>query len=146
MTPLYGHTSIDTAYLVTNYPWGFTLKTEKQFWIEFKESKGFRFCSRTKDPKKDRWCEPKNGTYCALAMCMYLDEKEHVTYSCLTEYSSAKDIQEFVGNFPGAVTDRLKDFVKLQAVYYRRAVEKTTDETRKTQYLADADGLASIVF
>jgi hypothetical protein len=77
---------------------------------------------------------------------MYLDEKEHVTYSALTEYSSAKDIQEFIRKFPEAVTDRLRAFVRLQAAYYRKCAEKSTEEKQKGRYLADANELASIVF
>ena len=79
-------------------------------------------------------------------MSMFLDEKRHVTYSALTEYSPAKDIQKFAGNFPEAVTDRLKTFVKLQAAYYQKCAEKSVEEKQKERYLADANELASIVF
>jgi len=139
MKPLYNHTSIETSYLVSDYPWGFKLRTEKQFWIEFKETQGYRFCSRTKDPRTGKWCAAKNGTYCKIAMCMYLDEKEHVTYSAITEYSEAKDIKAFAESFPEAVTDRLKTFTKLRGLYYKRCAEKPgLDETAKARYLADS--------
>ena len=122
MTPLYNHTSFETSYHVPDYPYGRIVRCEIRFWIEFKESKGFRFCYKTKNPKTDNWTTnaQKNSGYYTLAMCMFLDEKEHVTYSALTEYSPAKDIQKFIENFPEAVTDRLKIFVKLQATYYRK--------------------------
>ena len=144
MTPLYGHTSIDTSYLVTNYPWGFRLRTEKQFWIEFKETQGYRFCSRTKDPRTNKWCAQKNSTYCTIAMCLYLDENEHISYSALTEFSEAKHIKAFVENFPEAVTDRLKRFVKMRAAYYRSCAAKSGSEDEKARYLADATAHAEI--
>ena len=148
MTPLYNHTSFETSYHVPDYPYGRTVRCEIRFWIEFKESKGYRFCYKTKNPKTDSWDTnaQKNSGYFTLAMSMFLDEKRHVTYSALTEYSPAKDIQKFAGNFPEAVTDRLKTFVKLQAAYYQKCAEKSVEEKQKERYLADANELASIVF
>ena len=50
MQTLVGHTSFETAYLVTDYPYG-RLKCNIWFWLENDPKKGFRFCSRTQNPK-----------------------------------------------------------------------------------------------
>lgn len=146
MTPLYGHTSFETSYHVPDYPYGRKVRCEIRYWIEFKESKGFRFCHKTKNPKTDSWDtnEQKNSGYFTQAMCMYLDEKGHTTYSALTEFSEAKHIKAFVENFPEAVTDRLKRFVKMRAAYYRSCAAKSGSEDEKARYLADATAHAEI--
>ena len=141
MKPLYNHTSFETSYHVPDYPYGRTVRCEIRYWIEFKEAKGFRFCYKTKNPTTDSWDtnKQKNSGYFAIAMCLYLDEKEHVTYSALSEFSEAKDIKAFVESFPEAVTDRLRVFTKGRGLYYKRCAEKPgLDETAKARYLADS--------
>ena len=94
MFNLYGHNSFDSGYVVTNYPWGFRLKTSRRYWIETTKN-GDRFCYATLNPKTDQWCKPKKSTYDAV-MVMYLDEKEHVTrFSISAGWSEFKDIKEF---------------------------------------------------
>ena len=34
VTPLYGHTSPETAYLVADYPYSFKLRCRIRYWIE----------------------------------------------------------------------------------------------------------------
>lgn len=78
---LYGHTNFENAYEISNYPWGFRLKTERRYWIETEDKKngGQRLCTCTKNPKNGLWCTPKKSTYNAL-MFMYLDENEYVQH------------------------------------------------------------------
>ena len=147
MTPLYNHTSFETSYLVPDYPYGRRVRCQIRYWIEFKESKGYRFCHKTKNPETDSWNTnaQKNSGYFTIAMCLYLDEKGHVTYSGLTEFSEAKDIKAFVENFPEAVNDPLRAIVKLRVVYYKRRAEKPgLDEESKARCLADAAAHAEI--
>lgn len=123
MTPLYGHTSEATARLVPDYPYG-GKRTEIRFWIEQDPKKGFRFVSQTKNPKNGVWNNPKKGTYCSLAMCLYLDEKGHVTHKSLTEYSNAEDILDFLTNFPEApIHSNLKMTVALRKKMTERTVK-----------------------
>ena len=42
-----GYTSMQTAYEVKDYPYGYTLRTSIFYWIESKAGKGDRFCSYT---------------------------------------------------------------------------------------------------
>jgi len=96
---LSGHTSFETAYRVENYPYG-RLRCKIWFWIEHKASKGYRFMSRTENPKNGRMNAPKASTYMEFAGAMYLDENEHVQWAGLHAYSSPEVILTFVKNFP----------------------------------------------
>jgi hypothetical protein len=74
---LRGHTSKETAYLVDDYPYGYTLRTSIRYWIETKPNKGDRFCSMTINPKNGRENTPKMDVYYPFQF-LYLDEKGHV--------------------------------------------------------------------
>jgi hypothetical protein len=118
MTPLYGHTSEATAFLVQDYPYG-SLRCQIRFWLESTPKKGFRFCSQTENPKNGRWNNPKKSTYSMLGGCMFLDDpasgsptgKGHVGWSSLTEYSGHADVLSFIQNFPQAVTSDIRIWV-----------------------------------
>lgn len=104
-TPLYGYDSVDNSYLVESYPYG-NKRCRIRFWLEYKESKGFRFCSQTEHPVKKIWNAPKKGVYFFGAACMYLDEKGHCTWSSVGD-DPVRAI-EFVKRFPKAdLTDLL---------------------------------------
>jgi hypothetical protein len=100
-TILKGHVSPETAYVVDDYPYGYTLRCKIRYWLEYHPRHGFRLVSQTTNPKKgNTWNKPKASTYCRFGGCMYLDENEHVQWSGLSEYSSgaeAKAWQERYG-------------------------------------------------
>jgi hypothetical protein len=100
--PLYGHTNETTAYVVDDYPYGFRLRTQIRYWLEYSSSKGWRLVSQTLNPKNQQWNAPKKSTYLEWAGAMYLDEQGHVAWTGLGRYSSAEEFLEFVGNFPQA--------------------------------------------
>lgn len=112
MTPLYEHTSEETAYLVSDYPYG-RLRCQIKFWLEMHPKKGYRFCSRTCNPKNGRWNASKCSTYSRLAGCMYLDEKNHCVWNGLSEYSNSEAILKFVQQFPGADYSILREHIRL---------------------------------
>jgi hypothetical protein len=87
------HTSPETAYVVSDYPYGFRLRCKIRYWLEFKTGKGFRFVSQTTNPKRpgEVWNKPKASTYCRFGGAMYLDENEHVHWAGLTEYSDGAE-------------------------------------------------------
>jgi hypothetical protein len=111
-TPLYGHDSEATAYVVDDYPYGFKLRTKIRYWIEMKPGKGFRFVSQTMNPKTQRWNAPKASTYSAIAEALFLDEKQHVHSDALTEYSGANEALDFVKKYPQADLSILKRWTK----------------------------------
>jgi hypothetical protein len=80
VTPLYGHVSQDTAYLVEDYPYGFRLRCKMRCWLESDPKRGYRFVTQTTDPRMigEVWNAPKKSTYTPIAACMYLDEQGQV--------------------------------------------------------------------
>jgi hypothetical protein len=117
MTPLYGHTSIETAYVVNDYPYG-RLRCQIIYWLEHDPKKGYRFCSRTTNPKNGRINAPKKSTYSPLAGAMYLDEQGHVTWTGLSHYSDAHHFREFVQRFPQAVGTTIQTWVAKKVAFY----------------------------
>lgn len=102
MTPIYGHASEETAYIVEDYPYGYTLRCKIRYWLEESPTKGFRFCSQTTNPKKsvEVWNTPKKSTYMRLGGCMFLDENGHVKWTGVSEYSSIVELEKFAKDFP----------------------------------------------
>src|ERR1035441_10184979 len=87
LTVLSGHTTVETAYLVSDYPYGFRLRCKIRYWLEYKSGYGFRLCSQTTNPKlsTEFWNKPKKSTYSDLGV-MGLDEQAHVTWIGITSY------------------------------------------------------------
>ncbi len=79
---LHGHVSPETAYVVDDYPFGFTLRCQIRYWVETKKSHGQRLVSQTTNPKKlNDWPtanKPKPGTY-ADVVILYRVEHEGET-------------------------------------------------------------------
>lgn len=123
-TPLYGHDSRETAYFVESYPYG-GLRCNIWFWLEYREGKGYRFCSQTKNPKNERMNAPKYGTYSLIAANMYLDENGHCTYAVLTAYSGAEEALQFIKNFPDtAAKKNIHVWAQMKAHYEKKCLEK----------------------
>ncbi len=108
LLPAYGHSSPETAYVALDYPYGFRERTRIRYWLEKDKKKGFRFVSQTENPKTKRWNAPKKSTYQLLAGAMYLDDKGHMTWSGLTEYSDAEQVLGFIKSFPEADLSALR--------------------------------------
>lgn len=86
---LVGHTNINNAYEVKDYPYGFRLRTSIFYWIESKEGKGDRLCSYTINPKNGRKNAVKCSTYSAF-MYMYINEDGHVKRESIDAYEPEK--------------------------------------------------------
>lgn len=95
LKPLTGHTSPETAYVIEDYPYSFTLRCKKRVWLEYSPFKGFRFCSQTTNPKKsvEVWNAPKKSTYLMLGV-MGINEEGHVTWTGCSIYDFDK-LEEF---------------------------------------------------
>ncbi len=117
-TPLYGHTSEATAYLVDDYPYG-GLRTQIRYWLENKAGKGWRFVSQTLNPKTSRWNKPKPSTYFEWAGGMYLDDKGHVHWDGVGPYSDARAVLAFVQTFPGADLSMIRKVVPAKIRFVR---------------------------
>lgn len=133
---LHGHTSQETGYLVESYPYG-KLRCRIWFWLESNRNKGYRFCSVTENPKNGVINKPKKSTYQHVMAAMYLDDKEHVTWSALNEYSDWKTCLQFVQEFPQADMHRLHRWAEAKVVLCKQW-NKKNGETESN--LADLAG------
>ena len=79
MKYLYNHTTPDTAYIVHNYPYGYTTRTDIRYWIETVKGKGDRFASQTLNPKTGAWNAPKLSTYSAVMVMTLNEENDHIS-------------------------------------------------------------------
>jgi hypothetical protein len=122
-TPLYGHKDENSAYLVEDYPYGFKLRCNIRYWLEFKPKKGWRFMSQTQDPRNERWNKPKASTYCEFGACMYLDSQKHVTWKGITPYTNGSEVLEFVESFPNSDFSVLRQFAKAKIDYLQKSAE-----------------------
>lgn len=157
-TPLYGHTSEATAYVVDDYPYGFRLRCKIRYWLEHHKTRGFRFVSQTTNPKRpgEPWNKPKASAYSAIAGCMYLDEQGHVHWHNVSEYTSAAQALEYVETFPGALSEELQMLARLRVRFYRQlaarevvptinGVEVPEREGERERNQAEAEAWAKVV-
>ena len=93
MQILTGHTSPETAYTVTDYPYGFRLRCRIRYWLDVHPKRGARLMSQTSNPKRPGlvWNKPKASTYALFGGCMFLDKESHVQWSGLTEYTDGRE-------------------------------------------------------
>ncbi len=128
VTPLYGHDSEKTAYVVLDYPYGSWLRCQVRYWLEVSEQRGWRFVRQTSNPKKSAltWNAPKKSTYVDFAAAMYLDEKGHVQWTGIHRYSEPQAIREFIDTFPKANLRRLVAFILVSAAHAKAYAEGTT--------------------
>lgn len=121
MRLLTGHISPETAYIVEDYPYGFTLRTKIRFWLEHNGKKGTRFISQTLNPKTGKWNKPKKDTYSSIAGCLYLDENGHVKYEGLTAYSDLEGSLEYYEKYKHGLDEpalhRLLGWLKVKEMY-----------------------------
>ena len=92
-TILTGHVSPETAYVVNDYPYGFRLRCQIRYWLEYSKSRGIRLMTQTTNPKKlgHPWNKAKASTYSRFAMAMYLDDENHVQAAGYHEYMTGAE-------------------------------------------------------
>jgi hypothetical protein len=102
-----GHATPESAYQVDDYPYGYTLRCKIRYWLEYTPKRGFRLWSQTTNPKRpgEVWNKPKASTYRRFGGAMYLDEKDHVQWAGLSEYSTGAEAAAFRAKFGPAVPE-----------------------------------------
>jgi hypothetical protein len=70
VTVLHGHTTMDTAHLTEDYPYGRRLRCQRREWLEYNPKHGYRFVTQTTDPRRayEHWNAPKPSTYAEWAV------------------------------------------------------------------------------
>ena len=105
MELLHNHTGPESAYVVSDYPYGFTLRCQIRYWLDYSPRHGFRLMSQTSNPKKPGlvWNKPKGSTYCRFGGAMFLDDNGHVKWSGLHEYMDCAETETWCATFRDAV-------------------------------------------
>ncbi len=98
-TPIFGHTSPETAYLIGDYPYGRTLRCQRKVWLESDPKRGVRFVAHTDNPKNGRWNKPHKSTYTDVAAALYLDSDSHVQWEGIGYYSTPEQALAFAQTY-----------------------------------------------
>jgi hypothetical protein len=106
---IYTAKDFDSAYVVNNWPWGWTLKTEARFWIETTKV-GDRFVQQTKNPKTGKWCKPKKSTYDAV-LVLAISDKGKV---CRVGFAKGANDTAIAKSLETLDWDKLSDMQKKQ--------------------------------
>lgn len=93
---LNNHSSFETAHIIEDYPYGFTLRCKKAMWIEYRKGKGQRVAECTTNPKSvvEKWNAVKHSTYSFIRVLVLLDN-DHVVNDGLSFYASADQLHDF---------------------------------------------------
>ncbi len=137
METLSGHTSPDSAYIVSDYPYGFRLRCQIRHWIEFKRGHGFRHVAQTSNPKRPdlTWNRPKAGTSCP-ALVLVIDTAGHVASDGLGTWATEEQIAAFETTHAAALTaEHRAALAMLRAMNARMA---------RVTYRVEASGSATI--
>ena len=106
MKILSGHTSPETAFVVDDYPYGYTLRCKIRYWLEWKPSRGFRLMWQTTNPKRGNvWNKPKASTYARFGAALYLEDNGHLQWSSLTEYCTGAEAQAWFEKYGEGVPE-----------------------------------------
>lgn len=98
-TPIFGHISEETAYLIADYPYGRKLRCQRRVWLESDPKRGVRFVAQTDNPKNGRWNKPHKSTYTDIAAGLYLDADNHVQWEGINMYSTAEQALAFAQTY-----------------------------------------------
>lgn len=126
VTVLHGHTSMDTAHLTDDYPYG-SMRCQRREWIEHKEGRGYRLVTQTRNPKIERWNKPHAHTYVFWAF-MTQDPNPGKTFGHIgwepVSFSGVSPEQHVRLALSGALGQLDVDEAKMYRVLLRWAREK----------------------
>jgi hypothetical protein len=137
MKVLSGHYSPATAYVVSDYPYGFTLRCQIRYWLEVNK-KGTRLVSQTTNPKKGNiWNTPKASTYSLMGAMYVVDENDgkpeeigHVHWCGLSPYVVEKT-QEYLNTYREGLQPAQIEYCEklIAAIAKRNAAKAASDPT-----------------
>lgn len=102
--------STTTRHKVENYPYGYTLKTDKFYSLEFKSMKGFRLVEQTLNPKTDKLNKPKKSTYSpVMLLTVDSDDRVKAHVECFYDDEGKDRGYKFMAdNFPKFTVEEIK--------------------------------------
>ena len=128
---IYKKNSFDNSLEVSNYPWGFKLKTKRKYWIESNKTQGDRLCFCTLNPKTEKWCAVKKSTYNAVEL-LYIADNGYIKSDGIYKYGvNEEEIKNFLSEVDYEQLNDLqkKQILKLKAM--NKVMEKVTFKIAK---------------
>jgi hypothetical protein len=112
---------------IENYPYGYNLRCTKKIWIEFNPKKGFRLNEVTKNPKTEKWNNPKKSVYYGL-MLLYKDSKTGYIETLVKDFNNSDEkmnsTSKFIFDHFHFFTDEQIKFFAIQSlVYFRSSIQ-----------------------
>ncbi len=132
----YDAKDFDTAIEVDNYPWGYTLKTKRRYWVET-TTRGDRGVYCTLNPKTGKWCKPKKMTYDAVVVINREDGR--VTFDTLGNYAGLDRIAEFTKRYRFDWFNDLEKAKICELNAMAEVMENVTWTVRETTNMTDAE-------
>jgi hypothetical protein len=108
------HCDFESAYVIADYPYSFTLRCEKRVWVE-SNKKGQRLVEVTKNPKTGSWNKPKASTYSELVI-LYLDQQGYVqsvkagVYDLSFRSEEIESLEKFIAFFQDGLSPETLKF------------------------------------
>lgn len=123
---LTGHDTLDNAYVVADYPYGFTLRTKIRYWVETNERFGQRFVSQTLKPGTDQWNRSKASTYTTFVVLFIDDTDNRLYWAGWNPYQGPAALREFIDRYGFGLSEERR----LMAYNLMNRYDKA-DEARK---------------
>lgn len=110
---LHGNVSAETAYIVSDYPYGWK-RTKKRYWIETTK-RGQRLVTQTLNPKTQRWNNPKKSTYSDLRVLYLNEENNHAENDGISAGVNEERLNEFLTKFEFSTKRDLREIDIIRA-------------------------------
>lgn len=110
---MFGHVDEDTAFVVDDYPYGYTARTQIRYWIETSPRHGDRFVSQTVNPKTGRWNKPKKSTYAPVGVMFAEPATGHIKWAALNVWPK----EEWRDHFLAVAGDKLSKHQRAQVAH-----------------------------
>ena len=146
---LLGHVNQDTAFYVSDYPFGYRERCRIRYWIETSEKgakKGeMRMVSQTTNPKKGHpefWNKPHPGIYCPLLLMVQREDNGHIESRGLDFWSGPERFDQ-IRSLQGMWTAELLEKIsKMELVSRKCNLEAwklwDREKAKASNYVSDA--------
>jgi len=130
--------TIDNPYIVEDYPYGFTLRTQMRVYVEKRKGFGMRYVTQTLNPKTGKWNKPKAGNYFQIAL-VYTDPVDGHVHPLYFHGYDEKEFNEFIAAAGDILNEEpYKDIIAFYKLYYEKRkttpVKVTVTMTEKNIY------------
>lgn len=138
--------TIENPFVVEDYPYGFTLRTQMRVYVEIRNGFGMRYVTQTLNPKTGKWNKPKAGTYSRIII-VYQDPADgHIHQKAFSAWSD-EEFYEFV-EFCGDILNQSPYVERINAyknyMKYRKAAGPVNVKVTTTTFDPNDGGMATV--